>query len=146
MPTSAPPRLTQLKKSARGEPEADALEITPLEAQAMLRAALRLFSLWQLSDSEARVLLGQPSARTYARWKAGEVGAIPHDTARRLSYLMGIHKALRHLFKEPERAYAWIRRDNSVFGGQSALTRMLAGDVTDLAAVRSYLDAERGGW
>jgi hypothetical protein len=112
----------------------------------MLRAALRLFSLWQLSDSEARILLGRPAARTYARWKASEVSSIPYDTARRLSYLMGIHKALRHLFKEPERAYAWVRRDNEIFGGQSALTRMLAGDVTDLAAVRSYLDAERGGW
>ena len=32
------------------------------------------------------------------------------------------------------------------FGGQTALQRMLAGDVTDLAAVRAYLDAERGGW
>lgn len=112
----------------------------------MLRAALRLFALWQLSDQEGRILLGQPAARTYARWKANEVAGIPYDTARRLSYLMGIHKALRHLFKEPERAYAWIRRDNEVFGGQSALRRMLAGDVTDLASVRAYLDAERGGW
>jgi hypothetical protein len=111
-----------------------------------LRAAQRLFTHWQLSDAEARVLLGRPAARTYARWKTGEVSAIPHDTACRLSYLMGIHKALRHLFKEPERAYAWIRRDNEVFSGQSALARMLAGDVTDLAAVRGYLDAERGGW
>jgi Protein of unknown function (DUF2384) len=142
MSSSAPPRSSPGKKDLA----ADALEITPLEAAAMLRAGLRLFSLWQLNDSEARVLLGQPSPRTYARWKAGEVSSIPYDTARRLSYLMGIHKALRHLFKEPERAYAWVRRDNDVFGGQSALTRMLAGDVTDLAAVRSYLDAERGGW
>jgi hypothetical protein len=129
------------KHAAESEPD-----ITQEEAAAMLRAGLRLFALWQLSDAEARVLLGQPAARTYARWKAGEVSAIPYDTARRLSYLMGIHKALRHLFKEPERAYAWVRRDNEVFGGQSALTRMLAGDVTDLAAVRGYLDAERGGW
>jgi hypothetical protein len=142
MSSSAPPRISPSKKDLTAE----AHEITPLEAAAMLRAGLRLFSLWQLSDSEARVLLGQPSPRTYARWKAGEVSSIPYDTARRLSYLMGIHKALRHLFKEPERAYAWVRRDNAVFGGQSALTRMLAGDVTDLAAVRSYLDAERGGW
>ncbi len=143
MSSTAPPPL---KKGSRATPEADAGEITAREAEAMLRAALRLFVLWQLSDGEARGLLGQPSPRTYARWKAGEVSSIPYDTARRLSYLMGIHKALRHLFKEPERAYAWIRRDNEVFGGQSALTRMLAGDVTDLAAVRSYLDAERGGW
>jgi hypothetical protein len=145
MSSSVPPPLT-LNKNSRAAPEADAGEITAREAAAMLRAALRLFALWQLNDAEARVLLGQPSQRTYARWKAGEVSSIPYDTARRLSYLMGIHKALRHLFKEPERAYAWVRRDNSVFGGQSALTRMLAGDVTDLAAVRSYLDAERGGW
>lgn len=144
MSSSAPPRL--VKRGSQAESELDAVEITAAEAEAMLRAALRLFTLWQLSDGEARILLGQPSPRTFARWKAGEVSSIPYDTARRLSYLMGIHKALRHLFKEPERAYAWVRRDNEVFGGQSALTRMLAGDVTDLAAVRSYLDAERGGW
>jgi hypothetical protein len=58
---------------------------------------------------------------------------------------MGIHKALRYLFKEPERAHAWVRKPNAVFNGQSALERMLAGDVIDLAAVRGYLDAERGG-
>jgi hypothetical protein len=112
----------------------------------MLRAAFRLFAHWQLDDMQARTLLGQPAARTFGRWKTGEVSSIPHDTARRLSYLMGIHKALRHLFKDPERTYAWVHRDNEALGGQSALARMLAGDVTDLAAVRDYLDAERGGW
>jgi hypothetical protein len=59
---------------------------------------------------------------------------------------MGIHKALRTLFKTPADAHGWIHRDNLAFGGQSALARMLAGDVTDLAAVRAYLDAERSGW
>jgi hypothetical protein len=121
-------------------------EITPEESRAMVRAAVRLFALWQLDDKQARTLLGQPSPRTYARWKAGEVAAVPYDTARRLSYLLGIHKALRQLFKEPEAAYTWIHRPNLAFGGQSALARMSAGDVTDLAAVRAYLDAVRGGW
>jgi hypothetical protein len=139
--SSVPPHPAPSELSGSGE-----AEITQQEATAMLRAALRLFARWQLSDGEARILLGRPAARTYARWKVGEVSAIPYDTACRLSYLMGIHKALRHLFKDPERAYAWIRRDNEALGGQSALTRMLAGDVTDLAAVRAYLDAERGGW
>jgi Ni/Co efflux regulator RcnB len=122
-------------------------EISEEEGRAMLRATVRLFERWQLSDAEARVLLGQPAARTYARWKSDpSTSSMPYDTVRRLSYLMGIHKALRYVFKEPERGYAWIRKDNEVFGGQSALARMLAGDVTDLAAVRAYLDAERGGW
>jgi hypothetical protein len=117
---------------------------TPAEVAALMRAGMRLFEQWGLSDAQARVLLGDPSARTYARWKSGEHARVPADTARRLSYLIGIHKALRYLFKEPERAHAWVRKDNAAFGGRSALERMLAGDVVDLAAVRSYLDAERG--
>ena len=59
---------------------------------------------------------------------------------------MGIHKALRYLFSDPERGYRWIRQPNARFGGQSALDRMLAGAPADLAAVRAYLDAERGAW
>ena len=124
----------------------DSTDITAAEAAAMLRAALNLFRLWEVEDEQGRVLLGQPSPRTFARWKAGEISRLPHDVRQRLSYLMGIHKALRHMFKEPQRAYAWVKKPNLAFGGQSALQRMLAGDVTDLAAVRSYLDAERGGW
>ena len=112
----------------------------------MLRAVFVLFGHWRVSDAEGRVLLGRPSARTYARWKSGSIAKLPHDTARRLAYLMGIHKALRLLFKAPERGYHWVRKPNLAFGGQSALTRMLAGDVTDLAAVRRYLDGERSAW
>ena len=119
---------------------------TDEEAAAMMRAAFTLFGKWGVGDGDGRILLGRPSPRTYARWKAGDIARVPHDTACRLSYLMGIHKALRHLFKEPERAYAWVRRSNDTFGGRSALQRMLAGDVVDLAAVRGYLDATRGAW
>ncbi|MCK9917626.1 MbcA/ParS/Xre antitoxin family protein [Microbacteriaceae bacterium K1510] len=99
-----------------------------------------------MSDTQARVLLGQPSPSTFYRWKRGEVGAVPSDTVWRLGDLMGIHKALRHLFTEPERGYAWVKRPNTAFGGKSALERMLAGAPSDLTAVRDYLDAERGGW
>lgn len=120
--------------------------ITQDEGNAMLRAVFNLFARWGLNDREGRVLLGQPPQRTYTRWKMGQASRISHDTARRLSYLMGIHKALRILFRDPERGYAWIRKANADFNGSSALQRMLAGDVTDLATVRSYLDAERGGW
>jgi hypothetical protein len=59
---------------------------------------------------------------------------------------MGIHKALRYLFTEPARGYAWIRKPNEAFAGQSALDVMMRGEITDLIDLRSYLDAERGGW
>lgn len=121
-------------------------EITPAEAAAMLRAAFALFERWGLTVGEARILLGQPSPSTFHRWKRGAVADLPRDTVWRLGDLMGIHKALRHMFTEPERGYAWVRKPNLAFGGRSALDRILAGAPADLAAVRAYLDAERGGW
>ena len=119
--------------------------ITDEEAGAMLRAALSLFQRWGLSDTEAAVLLDLPG-RSYARWKAGRTGRIDRDQRARLSNLMGIHKALRILFSEPERGYAWVRRPNATFGGRSAIEVMLGGELTDIMRVRRYLDAERGGW
>lgn len=112
----------------------------------MLRAVLNLFDRWQLTPTQARCLLGDPSERTYQRWRKGEIAALPADTVFRLGTLLGIHKALRYMFTEPERGYAWIHAPNEAFGGNSALDRMLQGAPTALAAVRAYLDAERAVW
>jgi hypothetical protein len=114
--------------------------------QVALRAFFRLVELWGLSIEEARLLLGRPSRATLYNWKAGKVRSLPHDTLCRVSYLLGIHKALQILYADPALADAWVKRPNQAFGGQSALDRMLAGDVADLAAVRAHLDAARGGW
>jgi hypothetical protein len=123
-------------------------EISDAETGALLRAYFNLVDRWDLNDRDARILLGRPAPRTFGRWKAGEadLSRVPHDTRQRLASLMGIHKSLRYMFREAERGYSWMRKDNRAFGGQSALERMLAGEILDLAAVRSYLDAERGGW
>lgn len=117
--------------------------ITDDEAAAMFRAAVNLFRLWGTTDEEAATLLDLP-VRTYARWKAGALGRIDRDGKARLSNLMGIHKALRIIFREPQRGYAWMRAANDGFGGRSALDVMLGGELTDLMRVRRYLDAERG--
>ena len=114
--------------------------------QVALRAFFRLVELWGLTMGEARVLLGRPSRATLYNWKAGRVKGLPHDTLCRVSYLLGIHKALQILYADPALADTWLKRPNQAFGGQSALERMLAGDVADLAAVRAHLDAVRGGW
>jgi len=119
--------------------------VTDEEAAAMFRATVRLFEKWKVTDEQASVLLDMP-VRTYRRWKAGEQGRIDRDGKARLSNLMGIHKALRYLFSEPERTYRWVGAENDAFGGQSALEVMLGGELTDLMRVRRYLDAERGGW
>ena len=115
------------------------------EGLAMFRAALNLFRLWGINDEQASILLDMP-VRTFARWKAGDVGRLNRDGKARLSNLMGIHKALRIMFTEAPRGYGWIKAANAVFGGKSALGVMLGGELTDIMRVRRYLDAERGGW
>ena len=109
----------------------------------MFRATLNLFRLWGVADEQASMLLDMP-VRTYRRWKAGETGRIGRDTRARLSNLMGIHKALRLIFREPQRGYDWIKTANTAFAGRSALEVMLGGELTDIMRVRRYLDAERG--
>jgi uncharacterized protein (DUF2384 family) len=119
--------------------------ITDEEAAAMFRATLNLLRLWNTTDEEAATLLDLP-VRTYRRWKAGDLGRIDRDGKARLSNLVGIHKALRIIFREPQRGYAWIKAPNKTFGNRSALDVMLGGELTDLMRVRRYLDAERGAW
>ncbi len=117
-----------------------------VHAAAGLKAFFALADHWHLSAEQARILLGQPSERTLYNWKAGKVGNSSHDSVSRIAYLLGIHRALRILFSNKENVYGWINRENDDFNGQTPLQRMLGGDLTDLAYVRQYLDALRGGW
>lgn len=116
------------------------------EVQAMQRAVINLGKRWEINDAQMAVLLGGLSSRTFARWKTGEYGAPSVDVCARMSNLLGIHKALRLLFKDAARGYGWIKRANDTFDGQSALEIMLRGQLTDLMRVRRYLDATRGLW
>jgi hypothetical protein len=117
-------------------------------ARVGLNAFFAIAEAWGLKDEEKRVLLGRPSKATFYRWKSGAAGHPSPDTLERVSYILGIYRALQILFKDAGLADGWVRRPNlaSPFGGRSALDRMLSGHVADLFVVRRYLDAERGGW
>lgn len=130
------------------DPQQGALapQFSDAETQAMQRAFVNLAARWEITDEQAAVLMGDISVRTWRRWKVGDLGRAGIDVAARLSNLMGIHKALRLLFKEPARGYGWIKRPNDVFSGASALDVMLGGQITDIMRVRRYLDAMRGPW
>ncbi|WGS54537.1 MbcA/ParS/Xre antitoxin family protein [Paraburkholderia sp. D15] len=114
-----------------------------------LRAFFNIARDWDLSAEEQIVLLGSPGRSTFFKWKAApETARLGRDTLERLSLLLGIYKALQILLPQASAADAWIKRPNSAppFGGRRALDRMLAGNISDLVAVRQYLDAMRGGW
>ena len=68
------------------------------------------------------------------------------DTLTRLSYLVGIFKALNILYSEAL-ADAWIQRPNAnrIFGGQTPLAYLIKGGLPAMQVVRRLLDARRGG-
>lgn len=117
-------------------------------APAALRTVFNIADAWQLSSRDIRILLGSPPESTFYKWKSGKVGVVSRDLLERVSYLLGIYKALQLLLPAPNAADAWIKRPNDapLFNGRSALEVMLSGNVADLFLVRQYLDGERSGW
>ncbi|PWK92566.1 MbcA/ParS/Xre antitoxin family protein [Fulvimonas soli] len=118
----------------------------PQLAGPALRAFFRLADAWKLRIADQRRLLGDPPESTFYKWKRQQDGALGRDTLERISYLLGIWKDLQILFPDPAQADAWLHKPNRapLFGGHSALERMLSGNVADLYVVRQYLDAQRG--
>ena len=111
-----------------------------------LRAFANIAERWGLTVAEQLKLLGIASRSTFFKSRREREPRLPQDTLERLSYLLGIYKALQILLPDPRAADEWVRKPNAAapFGGGSALDRMLSGQVADLYLVRQYLDAERG--
>ena len=117
-----------------------------------LKAALRIGDQWGLTEQNIATLLGAVPLATLRRWKrqlrtSGTVRTqLTRDQMDRISYLLGIFKALRILFPDANQANSWVKRANKGvgFNGRSALDVMLQGGINDLQTVRRYLDAWRG--
>lgn len=140
--------VTPLEDSAMFQPRS--LERAGFDPDELGSAALTAFfnitSAWHLGAEEERVLLGAPPRSTFFKWKSDRAARLSADTLERISYVMGIYKALHILLPTQEMADGWVKKANRAhgFGGKSALDKMLAGRVVDLADVRRYLDAQRG--
>ena len=111
-----------------------------------LRAFVNIADAWGLTVADQLKLLGIGSRSTFFKWRREREPRLPRDTLERLSYLLGIYKSLQILLPDARAADEWIRKPNNapLFGGRSALERMLTGQVADLYVVRQYLDSERG--
>jgi uncharacterized protein (DUF2384 family) len=111
-----------------------------------LEGFFRIMALWNVKTDKARSILGSPPQRTFFEWKKRAPAKLPEDTLRRIGYVAGIWKALQIIYSDPALADRWVSTPNDFLGGQTPIQRMAAGDVTDLAAVRAYLDAARAPW
>lgn len=130
-------------------PSASHVEVsgyTAAEIQAMQRTVGNIFGRWGVTDGEAAVILGGISAKTFRRWREGAYGRVNRDLADRLSLVLGIHKALRIIFRDPATGYVWMRKPNAELGGLTPVELLLRGGMADLERLRRYLDSVRGGW
>lgn len=114
-------------------------------SQVAIKAFFNISSAWKLDDDEARKLLGSPDLTTFANWRDDPSSALlQSDTLERISYILGIYKALQTLLPDEIAADGWVKKPNSapLFNGESALDKMISGDKKDLSLVRQYLDAQ----
>lgn len=124
------------------------LQRGPGVAGSLLPAVFAIFSQWRLTGSQQMALLGLRNERTLYNWKGRpEKARLTPDLLERASYILGIYKSLQILLPDRALADRWLAtpNDNPLFNGTAPLDRLLAGQVVDLAAVRNFLDAERGG-
>jgi hypothetical protein len=111
-----------------------------------LKAFFNLVDRWQVKDEDARALLGGISNGPYYTWKKKPDRLLDADVLTRISYLIGIFKALNILYNE-KLADEWLRLPNTnrIFGGKTPLDYMIAGGIPAMQIVRRLLDARRGG-
>ncbi len=115
-------------------------------SQSALKGFFKLVAAWQVRDDDARELLGGLSASSFYDWKKNPDRVLEVDRITRISYLLGIYKAL-HILYGDKLADEWVNLPNTniIFGGRTPLAMMLGGGLLAMQTVRQLLDARRGG-
>lgn len=122
----------------------------PAERERLSPAAIRVFlnimHKWAVRDETARQLLGGMSNGAFYAMKKDPDRVLDEDKLRRISYLVGIFKALNILHGEAL-ADRWMTlpNRNRIFGGAAPVEYLVRGGPHAFQTVRRLLDARRGG-
>ncbi len=115
-------------------------------SKSALQGFFNLATAWRLRDEDARELLGGLSSSAFYEWKKNPDRLLEVDRITRISYLIGIYKAL-HILYGDKLADEWssLPNSNRIFAGRSPLAFMLGGGLLAMQTVRKLLEARRGG-
>ncbi|WP_320821794.1 antitoxin Xre-like helix-turn-helix domain-containing protein [Reinekea sp.] len=123
---------------------------TPVTNDAKVHAAWKalpeLAKRFQFTEANMLVLMGDMPRATYRKGVQLHTTRLNRDQLDRVSYLLGIMKALRILYVDSLQAYGWIDRANSLppFNGMAPRQYLLDGSLRHLSDTRRMLDAWRG--
>lgn len=111
-----------------------------------LRAFFTIMARWGIRDEDARALLGGVSHGPFYEMKRQPDRVLETDRLTRISYLIGIFKALNILHARPL-ADQWMQLPNSnpIFAGETPLAYLIRGGLPAMQVVRRLLDARRAG-
>jgi len=111
-----------------------------------LKAFFNVMARWKVRDEDARALLGGVSNGPFYEMKRQPDRLVDTDRLTRISYLVGIFKALR-ILHSTSLADEWVHLPNShpIFAGQTPLTYMMHGGLPAMQTVRRLVDARRAG-
>lgn len=111
-----------------------------------LKAFARVAEAWGLSLREAAGLADMSESTWKRARKPGFSGELTRDQLLRLSAVIGIYKSLELYFSDAL-ARTWFTRPNTgpLFGGTRPIDTAIEGGLPQILAIRTYLDALRGG-
>jgi hypothetical protein len=111
-----------------------------------LKAYARIVEAWSLSVKDAAGLADMSESTWKRARKPDFAGELTKDQLLRLSAVIGIYKSLELYFSEPL-AKKWFTRTNDgpLFGGHPPVETAIDGGLPQILAIRTYLDALRGG-
>jgi hypothetical protein len=111
-----------------------------------LKAFFNIAECWHLRDEDAMRLLGGMASSTYYAMKKSPRRSLDADTMLRISYLIGIFKALNILHgKALADRWVTLANSNPIFRSATPLEYMIRGGIPAIQLVRRLLDARRGG-
>jgi hypothetical protein len=112
-----------------------------------IAAFVNIVNIWSLKDTQALGLLGAATPATLLDWKTENEGStLDQNTLTRISYLIGIYKAL-NICHGQELADSWVTlpNQNPIFRGKTPVGYMIENGQPGLAMVRRLLDARCQG-
>jgi hypothetical protein len=121
----------------------DREEYTPAGAHAFFN----IMEEWKVKDTDARELLrGLGNGPFYELKRNPEGKVLDSERLYRISYIIGIYKALRILYSaDLANRFVHLPNSNRMFNGSTPLEYMKKGGLLAMQNVRRLLDARRGG-